>query len=133
MHKRENNQRGLIKGLSLILFFLFLFPAHALLQEKKGVEELIRDLQADKPLVRRAAAEQLGKSNTRGNSQAPGYKRSRRNIVPAALYFAYFNEPTRMLNCTAFCPQHEYDVDNSTPLYYTWTSNTESSNSSVLG
>jgi HEAT repeat protein len=62
MHKRENNQRGLIKGLSLILFFLFLFPAHALLQDKKGVEELIRDLQADKPRVRRAAAEQLGKS-----------------------------------------------------------------------
>ena len=62
MHKRESNQRGLIKGLSLILFFLFLFPAHALLQEKKGVEELLRDLQADKPLVRRAAAEQLGKA-----------------------------------------------------------------------
>ena len=62
MHTEENNQGGLIKGLSLILIFLFLFPAHALLQDKKGVEELIRDLQADKPLVRRAAAEQLGKS-----------------------------------------------------------------------
>jgi len=62
MHTEKNNQRGLINVLSLILFFLFLFPAHALLQEKKGVEELIRDLQADKPLVRRDAAAQLGKA-----------------------------------------------------------------------
>jgi HEAT repeat protein len=62
MQTGENNRRGLIKGLSLILIFLFLFPAHALLQEKKGAEELIRDLQADKPLVRRGAAEQLGKA-----------------------------------------------------------------------
>jgi HEAT repeat protein len=62
MHRGENNQRGLIKGLPLILIFLFLFPAHALLQEKKGVEELIRDLQANKPLVRRNAAAQLGKA-----------------------------------------------------------------------
>jgi HEAT repeat protein len=61
MHKGKN-QRGLINGLSLILFFLLLFPAHALLQDKKGVEELIRDLQADKPRVRRDAAEQLGKA-----------------------------------------------------------------------
>ena len=62
MHTKKNNQRGLINVLSLILFFLFLFPAHALLQEKKGVEKLIRDLQADKPLVRRDAAAQLGKA-----------------------------------------------------------------------
>jgi HEAT repeat protein len=62
MQTGENNQRGLIKGLSLILIFLFLFPARALLQEKKGPDELIRDLQADKPLVRRDAAEQLGKA-----------------------------------------------------------------------
>jgi HEAT repeat protein len=62
MHTEKNNQRGLINVLSLILFFLFLFPAHALLQEKKGVEKLIRDLQADKPLVRRDAAAQLGKA-----------------------------------------------------------------------
>lgn len=62
MHKGENNQRGLIKGLSLLLFFLFLFPANALLQEKKGVEELILELRAGKPLVRRDAAEQLGKA-----------------------------------------------------------------------
>jgi len=60
MHKRKNNQRGLIKGLSFFLFFLFLFPANALLQDKKGVEELIRDLRSDKPLVRRDAAEQFG-------------------------------------------------------------------------
>ena len=62
MHTEKNNQRGLINVLSLILFFLFLFPAHALLQEKKGVEKLIRDLQADKPLIRRDAAAQLGKA-----------------------------------------------------------------------
>jgi HEAT repeat protein len=62
MRNGKNNQRGLIKGLSLLLFFLFLFPANALAQDKKGLEELIRDLQADKPLVRRDAAEQLGKA-----------------------------------------------------------------------
>lgn len=62
MQTRENNQRKLIKGLFLILIFLFLFPTHALLQEKKGVEELVRDLQADKPRARRDAAEQLGKA-----------------------------------------------------------------------
>jgi hypothetical protein len=62
MRKGKNKQRGLIKGLALLLLFLFLFPANALAQDKKGLEELIRDLQADKPLVRRNAAEQLGKA-----------------------------------------------------------------------
>jgi HEAT repeat protein len=62
MHKEKKNQRVLIKGLCLLLFFLFLFPAHALSQDKKGLEELIGDLQADKPLVRRDAAKQLGKA-----------------------------------------------------------------------
>jgi HEAT repeat protein len=62
MQTGENNQRGLIKGFSFLLFFLLLFPVGALSLEKKGVEELIRDLGADKPLVRRDAAEQLGKA-----------------------------------------------------------------------
>jgi HEAT repeat protein len=62
MHKGKNNQRRLIKGFSFLLFFLLLFPVSALSLEKKGVEELVRDLGADKPLVRRDAAEQLGKA-----------------------------------------------------------------------
>jgi HEAT repeat protein len=60
MHKGKNKRRGLLKGLSLLFFFLLLFPANALGQDKKGLEELIRDLRSDKPLVRRDAAEQLG-------------------------------------------------------------------------
>jgi len=62
MQREKNNQRVLVKGLFLMLIFLFFFPAHALVQEKKGVEELIRDLQADNPPIRRNAAEQLGKA-----------------------------------------------------------------------
>jgi HEAT repeat protein len=62
MQRGKNNQRGLIKGFSFLLLFLLLFPVSALSQEKKGIGELIRDLQADKPLVRRNAAEQLGKA-----------------------------------------------------------------------
>jgi HEAT repeat protein len=62
MQTGENNQRGLIKGFSFLLFFLLLFPVGALSLEKKGVEEFIRDLGADKPLVRRDAADQLGKA-----------------------------------------------------------------------
>jgi HEAT repeat protein len=62
MHKGENNHSGFIKGLYLLLFFVFLFPANALLQDKKGIEELIRDLGAEKPLIRRDAAAALGRA-----------------------------------------------------------------------
>ena len=62
MQKGENNHRGFIKGLSLLLFFLLLFPAHAFLQDKKGIEEIIGDLRAEKPLVRRDAAAELGRA-----------------------------------------------------------------------
>ncbi|MCJ7663336.1 MAG: HEAT repeat domain-containing protein [Desulfobacterales bacterium] len=62
MQKGENNHKGFIKSLSLLIFFVLLFPANAFLQDKKGVEELIGGLQAEKPLVRRDAAEQLGKA-----------------------------------------------------------------------
>ena len=62
MHKGENNHSGFIKGLYLLLFFVFLFPANAFLQDKKGIEELIRDLGAEKPLVRRDAAAELGRA-----------------------------------------------------------------------
>jgi HEAT repeat protein len=62
MQKGKNNHTGFIKSLSLLIFFVLLFPATAFLQDKKGIEELIRDLAAEKPLVRRDAAEQLGKA-----------------------------------------------------------------------
>jgi hypothetical protein len=51
-----------IKVFSLLLFFAFLFPPTVFVQENKGVEQLIKDLQADTPLVRKTAAEQLGKA-----------------------------------------------------------------------
>jgi hypothetical protein len=67
MHKGEITHKGFLKGLFLFLFFTLLFPTNAFLQEKKGIEELARDLQAEKPLVRSAAAEQLGRAkDTRG-------------------------------------------------------------------
>jgi len=67
MHKGKNNPRVIAKGLSLFLFLLLLFSAHALSQDKKGIEELIGDLRADEPVVRRDAAEQLGKAkDTKG-------------------------------------------------------------------
>jgi HEAT repeat protein len=62
MHKGGNNHKGFIKGFYLLLLFVFLFPATAFLQDKKGLEELIGDLRAEKPLVRRDAAERLGKA-----------------------------------------------------------------------
>jgi HEAT repeat protein len=63
MQRGKNNQKVLIKGFSFLLLFLLLFPIGALSQEKKGMEELMRDLQNGKPLVRRDAAVQLGKAN----------------------------------------------------------------------
>jgi HEAT repeat protein len=62
MDKGVNILKGFIKGLCVLLFFILRFPTNALLQEKKGVEELIRELQADNPLLRRDAAEELGKA-----------------------------------------------------------------------
>jgi HEAT repeat protein len=62
MHKGEKNYKGLIKGLSLLIFFMLLFSTNASVQEKKGVEELIRDLRDEQSLVRKAAAEQLGRA-----------------------------------------------------------------------
>lgn len=63
MSQRENGQRGVIKGLSLLLFFLLLFPAKAFLETGKGIEELIGDLRGETPLVRWQAAEQLGRTH----------------------------------------------------------------------
>jgi HEAT repeat protein len=62
MQRGKNNQKVLIKGFSFLLLFLLLFPIRTLSQEKKGIEDLIRDLHDGKPLVRRDAAEQLGKA-----------------------------------------------------------------------
>jgi HEAT repeat protein len=51
-----------IRGLFLLASFLLFFPTSAFVQGEKGVEELITDLQDEKPLVRWQAAEQLGRS-----------------------------------------------------------------------
>lgn len=62
MHKGKNAYRSVIRGLCLLISLLLLFPTSAFLQSEKGVEELIRDLQDEKPLIRWQAAEQLGRS-----------------------------------------------------------------------
>jgi HEAT repeat protein len=62
MHKGKNAYRMVIKGLILFVPILLLFPASAFVQGEKGVEELIRDLQDEKPLIRWQAAEQLGRA-----------------------------------------------------------------------
>ncbi|MEJ2068198.1 MAG: HEAT repeat domain-containing protein [Deltaproteobacteria bacterium] len=46
----------------MFISLLLLFPTSAFLQTEKGVEELIRDLQDEKPLIRWQAAEQLGRA-----------------------------------------------------------------------
>ncbi len=62
MQKGKKTHYAFIKALFFVLLLVLLFPANAILQDKKGIEELIRDLQAEKPLGRRAAAEQLGRA-----------------------------------------------------------------------
>lgn len=62
MHKRKTTYCVFIRGLILLVSCAFLFPTSAFLQDEKSVEELIRDLQNEKPLVRGEAAEQLGQA-----------------------------------------------------------------------
>jgi HEAT repeat protein len=62
MEKGKNVYRMVIRDLFLFVSFLLLFPTSAFLQTEKGVEELINDLQDEKPLVRWQAAEQLGRT-----------------------------------------------------------------------
>jgi HEAT repeat protein len=61
MQKVKTTFCGSIKGLILLVSCTLLFPTSAFLQNEKGVEELIRELQNEKPLVRGEAAEQLGR------------------------------------------------------------------------
>ena len=62
MYGGKNAYRTIIRGLCLLISLLLLFPTSAFLQAEKGVEELIRDLQDEKPLIRWQAAEQLGRA-----------------------------------------------------------------------
>jgi HEAT repeat protein len=62
MQGRENTYRAFIRGLILLVSFALLFPTSAFVQDEKGVEELIRDLKDDNPIVRWQAAEQLGRA-----------------------------------------------------------------------
>jgi len=62
MPQGENSHTGFIKGLSLLLFFVLLFPTNAFLQDNKGIEELSRDLGDEDPVVRWQAAKQLGRT-----------------------------------------------------------------------
>jgi HEAT repeat protein len=62
MRKGESTYRALIRGLILLVSFALLFPTNALLQDEKGVEELIKNLKNENPLVRWQAAEQLGRA-----------------------------------------------------------------------
>ena len=60
MQKVKTTFCAFIRGLILLVSCTLLFPTIAFLQDEKGVEELIRNLQDEKPLVRSEAAEQLG-------------------------------------------------------------------------
>ena len=60
MQKVKTTFCAFIRGLILLVSCTLLFPTSAFLQDEKGVEELIRNLQDEKPLVRSEAAEQLG-------------------------------------------------------------------------
>ncbi|MBN1254970.1 MAG: HEAT repeat domain-containing protein [Deltaproteobacteria bacterium] len=62
MHEGKNIHTVFIKGFSFLLFFILLFPTNAFVQDIKGIQELVKDLQDEQPLVRWAAAEQLGKT-----------------------------------------------------------------------
>ena len=62
MHKKKKPCRGGIRGVFMLVSFLLVFPASAFVQGEKGLEELIADLQAENPLVRWQAAEQLGRA-----------------------------------------------------------------------
>jgi HEAT repeat protein len=62
MQKGKNAYRMVIRDLFLLVSLLLLFPTSAFLQGEKAVEELISDLQDEKPLVRWQAAEQLGRA-----------------------------------------------------------------------
>jgi HEAT repeat protein len=61
MQKGKITFCAFIRGLIFLVSCTLLFPTSAFLQDEKGVEELIRDLHDEKPLVRGEAAEQLGK------------------------------------------------------------------------
>jgi HEAT repeat protein len=61
LQRGKYTYRVFIRGLILFVSFALLFPTSAFLQDEKGVEELIRDLKDENPLVRWQAAEQLGR------------------------------------------------------------------------
>jgi HEAT repeat protein len=61
MQKGKTTYCAFIRGLILLVSCTLLFPTSAFLQDEKGVEELIRNLQDEKPLIRGEAAEQLGR------------------------------------------------------------------------
>ncbi len=62
MRKEASTQNLLTKGILTFLLIAFFFPTHAPSQGEKGIEELIGDLQDEEPIVRWAAAEQLGRA-----------------------------------------------------------------------
>ncbi len=59
---RISAQDVLIQGIIFLLFVILFLPALATPQGEKGVEELIRDLQDESPVVRWTAAEGLGRA-----------------------------------------------------------------------
>ena len=62
MRKGKSIYRASIRGLILLVSFALLYPTSALLQDEKGVEEMIKKLKDENPLVRWHPVEQLGRA-----------------------------------------------------------------------
>jgi HEAT repeat protein len=60
MPKGKNGRTGCIKASFLLLLFILLFPTYAFAQESKGIQQWIKDLRNEEPLVRWQAATHLG-------------------------------------------------------------------------
>jgi len=62
MPKGKNGCTGCIKAPFLLLLFILLFPTYAFAQESRGIQQWIKDLRDEEPLVRWQAATHLGRT-----------------------------------------------------------------------